>query len=270
MTKVSLVVIFWIQWLEHSRLRNANGVALFYWVFLLIVFSVKLRSLISQQLYKDQLAYFVSYCVGLGLSVLEFGLEWLVPKKKSAYDALGDDDECPVEYATVFSILTFSWMTPMMKYGYKEYLTEDDLWNLAKRDTTKVAGEAFGKAWDYELKHRKRPSLWVAIFRAFWEPYFEGALFKVVSDALAFLQPQLLSLLITFVYSYQGREPEPVIKGAAIALAMFATSFGQTLALNQYFQVSWSHLIRGRYFCSTLDKPSKTLGDSERYLLRVK
>ncbi len=35
-----------------------------------------------------------------------------MPKKKSAYHALEDEDECPVEYATVFSILTFSWMTP--------------------------------------------------------------------------------------------------------------------------------------------------------------
>jgi hypothetical protein len=218
-------------------------VVLFYWLFLLIAFGVKLRSLISQQLYYDQLPYFVAYCVGLGLSVVEFGLEWLIPKKKSAYDALGDEDECPVEYATIFSILTFSWMTPMMKYGYKEYLTEDDLWNLAKRDTTKVTGEAFEKAWDYELKHRKQPSLWMAIFRGFSGPYFEGALFKVVNDTLAFTQPQLLRLLISFINSYQGAEPQPVIKGAAIALAMFAVSLGQTLALHQYFEVSQSRLV---------------------------
>jgi hypothetical protein len=47
-----------------------------------------------------------------------------LPKKRCAHDALGDDDECPSEYATIFSILTFSWMSPMMKYGYKQYITE--------------------------------------------------------------------------------------------------------------------------------------------------
>jgi ATP-binding cassette, subfamily C (CFTR/MRP), member 1 len=77
---------------------------------------------------------------------LEFLLEWLVPKKNSAYDALGDENRCPVEYATIFSVLTFSWMTPMMKYGYKEYLTEDDLWNPRKEDKTQSTGSAFDDA----------------------------------------------------------------------------------------------------------------------------
>ena len=237
LTIISLGVIFTIQWLEHSRLRNPNGVALFYWLFLLISWSVKLRSLISQQIYDQHLPYFVAYCVGFGLTWVEFGLEWLVPKKKSAYHALGDEDECPIEYATVFSILTFSWMTPMMRQGYKKFLTEEDLWNLAKRDTTKSTGDAFGKAWEYELENRKNPSLWMAIFNAFSGPYFRGALFKACSDSLAFMQPQLLRLLISFVDSYSpGKEPQPVIRGAAIAVAMFAVSVGQTMALHQYFQ----------------------------------
>jgi hypothetical protein len=94
---------------------------LFYWLFLLIAWSVKLRSLISQQIYATHLPFFVAYCVGFTLVWVEFVLEWLVPKKKSAYQALEDEDECPIEYATVFSILTFSWMTPMMRQGYKRY-----------------------------------------------------------------------------------------------------------------------------------------------------
>ncbi|PQE32064.1 abc metal ion transporter protein [Rutstroemia sp. NJR-2017a WRK4] len=233
---LSLGVVFSIQWLEHTRLRNPNGVVLFYWLFLLIAYAVKLRSLISQQIYHEYVPYFVAYCVGFGLSIVEFGLEWLVPKKKSAYHTLEDEDESPIEYATVFSILTFGWMTPMMKYGYKKYLTEDDLWNLAKRDTTKATSAVFEEAWEYELEHRKKPSLWLAIFSSFKGPYLRGTLFKLCSDSVAFIQPQLLRLLIKWVKSYTTDEPEPVIRGAAIALAMFAVSVSQTIALNQYFQ----------------------------------
>ncbi|KAF7897008.1 hypothetical protein EAF00_005236 [Botryotinia globosa] len=233
---VSLGVVFTIQWLEHTRLRNPNGVVLFYWLLLNIAYAVKLRSLISQQIYHEHLPYFITYCVGFGLSLIEFGLEWLVPKKQSVYSALEDEDECPVEYATVFSILTFGWMTPMMKQGYKKYLTEDDLWNLAKRDTTKSCSETFQEAWDYEIEHKKTPSLWMAIFRSFSGPYFRGALFKTVSDSLAFIQPQLLKLLIKWVKSRSTDEPQPVIRGAAIALGMFSVSVGQTMALHQYFQ----------------------------------
>lgn len=127
----------------------------------------------------------------------------------------------------------------MMRYGYKKFLTEDDLWNLAKRDTTKATGTAFQEAWDYELEHKKNPSLWLAIFHSFSGPYFRGSLFKTVSDTLAFVQPQLLRLLIKFVASYSKKSPvppEPPIRGVAIALAMFAVSVGQTMALHQYFQ----------------------------------
>jgi hypothetical protein len=236
LTIASLGVIFSIQYLEHTRLRHANGVVLFYWFLLVIVFGIKLRSLISQHIYEKHLPYFICFCLGFGLAALEFVLEWLVPKRKNTYDALGDDDECPSEYATIFSILTFSWMTPMMQDGYKRYITEDDLWNLATRDTTKVTGDIFQDAWDYEIENRKHPSLWIAMFRRFSGPYFRAAIFKTSSDLLAFVQPQLLRLLISFVDSYRGDEPQPVIRGAAIALAMFTVSVVQTLCLYQSMQ----------------------------------
>lgn len=208
---------------------------LFYWLFLLIVYAVKLRSLISRHVYENHVPFFATFCAGLGLATLEFLLELLTPKKQSPYHAVGDEAECPIEYANVFSRLAFSWMTPMMKYGYKQYLTEDDLWNLRAQDTSRVTGEAFERAWRVELE-RKHPSLWLALFRAFGGPYFQGGIFKIGSDVLAFVQPQLLRLLIMFIDSYRTNEPQPVIRGAAVALAMFAVSVGQTVCLHQYFQ----------------------------------
>jgi len=165
-----------------------------------------------------------------------------------------------------------------MSYGYKKYLTEDDLWNLAKRDTTKATGETFQEAWDYELENRKYPSLWMALFRGFSGPYFRGSLFKTVSDTLAFAQPQLLRLLIQFVGSYSsGKEPEPVIRGAAIALAMFAVSVGQTLTLHQYFQRAFetgmriktalTYSIYGKSLkLSNEGRASKSTGDIVNYM----
>jgi len=208
---------------------------LFYWLFLLIAFGVKLRSLIARDTHRQHLPYFIVFCVSVGLAAAELALEWLVPKRLSAYDALGDDDECPYEYANIFSVLTFGWMTPMMKYGYRNFLTQDDLWNLRRRDATRATAESFEAAWDLEKK-KQHPSLWIALFRAFWGPYFRAGLFKVCSDSLAFIQPQLLRLLITFVDSYRGDNPQPLIRGAAIALAMFAVSVSQTACLHQYFQ----------------------------------
>jgi ABC-type multidrug transport system fused ATPase/permease subunit len=236
---VSIIVVGWGQHAEHSRLRHANGVALFFWLFVIIAYAVKMRSLIEQRLFESYVPYFAVYTATVGLSVVEFVLEWLVPKKISVYDAIDEEDECPVENATIFSALTFSWMTPMMKYGYKEYLTQDDLWNLRKSDSTRSVSVLFEEAWAHELD-KKKPSLWIAMFRAFGGPYFIGAVIKTGSDCLAFIQPQLLRYLIAFVDSYRaGNTPQPPIKGAAIALAMFAVSVSQTACLHQYFQRSF-------------------------------
>ncbi|KAI3337105.1 metal resistance protein YCF1 [Xylariaceae sp. AK1471] len=279
-TLLSLGIIFTVQWLEHDRSRNANGVVLFYWLLLLIAYAVKLRSLVSQQLYEKNLAYFVTYTVGFGLSAFEFLFEWLWPKRASAYEALIDEEgaECPVEYATIFSRLTFSWMTPMMKHGYKQYLVEEDLWGLARGTTAHATGDRFDNAWQYELAHRKKPSLWIALFKAHGGPYLGAAVFKIINDLAAFTQPQLLRYLISFVDSYdEDKVPQPPIKGAAIAIAMFAVATLQTTVIHQYFQLAF---VTGMHIKSSLTsaiykkslklsnegRSSKTTGDIVNYM----
>ena len=132
----------------------------------------------------------------------------------------------------------------MMKYGYREFLTQDDLWNLRKRDTTRATSALFDEVWEQQLE-KKKPSLWIAMAQAFGGPYLRGAIIKTFADCLAFVQPQLLRFLIAFVDSYRpGQTPQPPIKGAAIALAMFAVSVGQTACLHQYFQRTFESGMR--------------------------
>lgn len=270
------MVIFYIQFIEHERSRNPNGVVLVYWLFLLIVLGIKLRSLLAQNLQQEHLAYFITFTVGLGLCGLEFVLEYFIPKKLSAYDALGDEFECPYDYADIFSVLTFNWITPLMKAGYKNYLTQDDLWNLQKRDTSEACYDAFQKAWEHELT-KKKPNLWFALARAYGAPYFRGALVKIPSDVLQFIQPQFLRMLMNFVAAYRLSPTESLARGWAIALTMFAVSVGHTLCLNQYFQRAFETGMRVRsgltaaiyaksMRLSNEGKASKSTGDIVNYM----
>lgn len=271
LTLASLGVIFTVQYYEHWRSRQPNGVVLFYWVFYIIAHVVKLQSLVARKTYEDRLLQFVIFNVSLGLALLEFVLEYFVPKKQSAYDAVGDEDECPYEYADIFSILTFSWMTPMMKFGYKNFLTQDDLWNLRARDTTRATGGDLRRNWEHELE-KKKPSLWRALFKSYGSPYMRGAIIKSFSDILNFVQPQLLRVLIGFVDSYRTDQPQPVIRGVVIALAMFVVSVSQTSCLHQYFQTAFDSGMRVKSGLTTLiyakslklsseGRSSKTTGD---------
>lgn len=178
--------------------------------------------------------------------IFVFLLELMIPRKRGPYAPIGGEDvenECPSQYANIFSRLTFEWMTPMMKQGYNKFLTEEDLWNLREADTTHSTVDKFTRAWEKQLE-RDNPSVWVALFTAFGGPYARGALFKVGNDLLAYLQPQLLRLLISFISSYNDGKPQPMIQGVAIALAMFWASVIQTLCLHQYFDLAFETGMR--------------------------
>lgn len=107
---LSLAVIASVQRLEHGRSRVPNGVVLFFWLFFIAVYLIKLRSLLSQQIHIQHLAYFVTATTATGLAVLEFLLECFATQRQGLYEELEDGKQCPYEYASVFSVLFFAWM----------------------------------------------------------------------------------------------------------------------------------------------------------------
>lgn len=234
-TGAVLFIGLFLHYQEHFRSTVANGVLLFYWLFSIIFTTLKLYSLTYV---KTDKASIVLHTFLLVNSIFIFVLEWLIPKAQSSYESLAESDEerSPIENADIFSLITFSWMSPMMKLGYSTFLTEEDLPQLPKSASTSVASTAFNKHWQQQLSAKKNPSLTVALTKAFGGEFFIGGLFKSLQDILAFTQPQLLRILIKFVKDYSNGDPtaKPA-KGFAIAFAMFFVSIVQTAFLHQYF-----------------------------------
>jgi ATP-binding cassette, subfamily C (CFTR/MRP), member 1 len=138
--------------------------------------------------------------------------------------------------------LTFSWMTPLMKYGHKVYLTESDLWGLRSIDKSSNASTTFSTEWEHQLR-KKSPSVTWAILRSYGKTYLIAGIFKACQDILAFVQPQLLRKLLTFVNTFDNTKDTP-IKGFAIAATMFLVSVIQTSFVHQYFQRSFEFGMR--------------------------
>jgi ATP-binding cassette subfamily C (CFTR/MRP) protein 1 len=71
--------------------------------------------------------------------------------------------------------------------------------------------------------------LWKALFAAYGAPYAVAAGLKIVQDALAFLQPQLLRWLLIFIADYQharnsNAELPSAVKGFSIVAVMVRQS----------------------------------------------
>jgi ATP-binding cassette subfamily C (CFTR/MRP) protein 1 len=129
-----------------------------------------------------------------------------------------------------------------MKYGHKVFLTESDLWSLRTIDRSSNNSATFAHEWERQLQ-KKSPSVTWALLRSYGHTYAIAGIFKACQDVLAFVQPQLLRMLLSFVSTFEKGKSSPV-KGFVIAGTMFLVSVVQTSFVHQYFQRSFEFGMR--------------------------
>ncbi|KAK9489413.1 P-loop containing nucleoside triphosphate hydrolase protein [Lipomyces doorenjongii] len=140
--------------------------------------------------------------------------------------------------ANIFSRLTFFYLSKLMKIGYENYLTEEDLPDLPHDSRTDKTREDFDVAWQTEKQLRFRHCLVHS------------------SAALALL---------------------PLSGGIIIVFGMFACSFGQTMMQQQYLTRCFStalnikssltsSIYRKSMCLSNGSRQSKSTGDIVNYM----
>jgi ATP-binding cassette, subfamily C (CFTR/MRP), member 1 len=123
------------------------------------------------------------------------------------------------------------------------------MYTLLPADESSNLGARLQKAME------RHSSLWISLFVAYgrsfafavWSLLFYCSHYlisilqaglKVIQDCLAFLQPQLLRLLLSYITSYQRSREEGVkgpspYEGFAITILMFSAAMTQTVILHQ-------------------------------------
>ncbi|SCU87103.1 LAFA_0E04720g1_1 [Lachancea sp. 'fantastica'] len=242
---LSILVALALHWVEYFRSNVSNGIVLFYWLFQGLFGASALVNLKIRENYEGIIPvseFSIKLLTVQSItSFLILALESFFTKSVQGRGDLTSDSSRkanPYDVANIFSRISFSWMTKMMKTGYEKYLTEQDLYRLPKSFGSAEISESFGRYWDYEVKHRTKPSLAWALCITFGGKMVVAALFKAIFDTLAFTQPQLLRILIKFVGEYTDNKAftdVPIVKGFMIAIGMFLVSVIQTSFLHQYF-----------------------------------
>jgi ATP-binding cassette subfamily C (CFTR/MRP) protein 1 len=164
-------------------------------------------------------------------------------KSNAAYtDAVMAEKHKPaaIDSANLFSRIFYSWLTPLMKLGKKRPIHDEDLYEVPQDVDAHGVNELFERYWKEQLKLSK-PSLAKALINCYFYSFWGAALLKILADALTFLQPQLLTWLITYVANVQfkppGQEP-PAWEGYIIALALFVDPILVSLLTNSYFTIT--------------------------------
>lgn len=259
LTAFSLVSIFALHYVEYYRSKVSNTIILFYWLLSTIGYSAKTLNFLIRHSYEGSwpLGHTI-FVLTLFQSINAFLvllLEALPKKHLMPYQVISERvsrrKENPYDSANIFSKISFSWMTNLMRTGYQKYLVETDLYKLPESFGSSELSDKFTHNWQEQLKSRSKPSLTLTLWVTFGSKLLIAAAFKFGFDILAFTQPQLLRILIKFVTRVnEGRglasirvvfTPEfPIIRGFMISIAMFMVSFIQTSILHQYFLNSFN------------------------------
>jgi hypothetical protein len=153
--------------------------------------------------------------------------------------------ESPVLVANIYERLSFSWLTPLLSLGTQKFLGEEDMWQLPPTDSAEALSSRLSAAWQEQVAlvksgKKSKPSLKIAIAKAYGRVYFVAGLLKGLYDIASFLQPQLLRLLLRFISSYGTDHPMPPVAGFGISILMFISANVATAMLHQYFDRCFS------------------------------
>ncbi|XP_064006538.1 ATP-binding cassette sub-family C member 3 isoform X2 [Pogoniulus pusillus] len=265
-----LLATFLIQH-ERLRGVQSSGVLIIFWFLSVLCAVVPFRSKIMTTAAKghvNERFRFTTFYIYFALIIAELILSCFKERPPFFSPASKDPNPCPELTSGFLSRLTFWWFTSMVVLGYKKPLEDKDLWSLNEDDTSKVIVQQLSEEWDKEKaeckpqdevmylkkpnhvlnhdgggpeeaevlirdnKQTRKPSFLKALLRAFGPYFFIGSFFKLIQDLLSFVNPQLLSILISFIKNKDA----PAWWGFLIAALMFICAVLQTLVLHQHFQ----------------------------------
>ena len=139
----------------------------------------------------------------------------------------------PYSEAGLFSLVTLSWLNPLLSVGAKRPLELKDIPLLAPKDRAKTNYKALNSNWE-KLKAEntsKQPSLAWAILKSFWREAACNAVFAGLNTFVSYVGPYMISYFVDYL---GGNETFPH-EGYILAGIFFSAKLVETLTTRQWY-----------------------------------
>ncbi|CAM8971237.1 unnamed protein product [Rhodiola kirilowii] len=139
----------------------------------------------------------------------------------------------PYADAGLFSIITLSWLNPLLSTGVKRPLELRDVPLLAPKDRSKANYKILNSNWE-KLKAEnpsKTPSLAWAILKSFWKEAACNAVFAGLNTLVSYVGPYMISYFVDYL---GGIETIPH-EGYVLAGTFFGAKLVETLTTRQWY-----------------------------------
>ncbi|KAF8013832.1 hypothetical protein BT93_I1633 [Corymbia citriodora subsp. variegata] len=184
--------------------------------------------------------------------------------------------ESPYGKATLFEVVTFSWLNPLLSVGIKKPLEQNDVPDLDIKDFAAFVSCSFSDCLK-QVKDKdtaKNPSIYKAIFFFIRKKVLINALFAVVSAGASYVGPYLVDDFVNFLTDKKSRSLE---SGYVLALAFLGAKLVETIAQRQYIfgarqlglrlrAALISHVYKKGLVLSSQSRQSHTSGEIINYM----
>ncbi|CAG8439704.1 11549_t:CDS:10 [Acaulospora morrowiae] len=143
----------------------------------------------------------------------------------------------PEENANILSLITFWWVSDLLKLGYKRPLQKDDLYVMSSARQAKIITDKFEQEWKNELKKQvsaNKFTLIKALNRVIGFRLWTTGGARFMSDLLLVLSPLIIRAILVFaINSYYASSnntiPPPSSVGYILVTILFLTTMFATL-----------------------------------------
>ncbi|KAG5514659.1 hypothetical protein RHGRI_035904 [Rhododendron griersonianum] len=135
--------------------------------------------------------------------------------------------------AGLFSLVTLSWLNPILSLGARRPLELKDIPLLAPKDRSKANYKILNVNWE-KLKAenpQKQPSLGWAILKSFWKEAACNAIFAGLTTLVSYVGPYMISYFVDYL---GGNETFPH-EGYILAGIFFTSKLVETLTTRQWY-----------------------------------
>ncbi|KAJ5733265.1 hypothetical protein N7533_013712 [Penicillium manginii] len=141
--------------------------------------------------------------------------------------------------ASFFSIVSFQWMSPLMRVGYLRPLELQDVWTVNPERTVDVLAERLDVALEHRTASGSKRALVMALYDTFRFEFLLGAVCQLFSSLLLVFAPYLTRYLIAFATDAYIAEksglPAPHIgRGMGFVVGITLMQGLQSLCTNQF------------------------------------
>lgn len=135
-----LLLFIFLTYLNHRRTRSSSTILLIFWPCYALAVTIWTRSYLWDGPAVDSLVLGLKWTV-VGIGLLSCVLECISPD-----DSPVDSLEHPIIRANVYSIWSFSWLTPLLSKGARVTITQEDLPALVPREESERLGDDLERA----------------------------------------------------------------------------------------------------------------------------